>query len=143
MYSSIFLQVVRLLSICAALQGIRLWKKVSERFDCDVLTKLNQDMRYLPARLPACLSVCLSVSASTKSRVTIGPPAKRHSDSVSLAGESGPILRAYWGFAIYPSLSTGKIACEHNAREFELGILKKKAQKKKSFGCVLTKWGVP
>ena len=30
-FFSIFLQVVRLLSICAALQGVRLWKKWYQR----------------------------------------------------------------------------------------------------------------
>ena len=89
-------------------------KMVSESFDCDVLTKFNQGMRYyLSIYLSVCLSVCLSVRpsvrpsvrsfvrpsvldvpTSTKSGATIGPPAKRHSDGVSLAGDSGPILRA-------------------------------------------------
>ena len=32
----------------------------------------------------------------TKSRATMGPPAKRFSDGVFLAGREWPILRAYW-----------------------------------------------
>ena len=35
-------------------------------------------------------------TASTKSRATMGLPAKRFSGGVFLAGESSRILRAYW-----------------------------------------------
>ena len=54
-----------------------------------------------------------------------------------------------WGYELfYLSFATGRIACDHYARECEFGILKKKnktKQKKqeKSFSCVFTKWGVP
>ena len=47
------------------------------------------------------------------------------------------------------SFATGRIACDYYARECEFGILKKqnktkqKNKQEKSFGCVLTKWGVP
>ena len=34
--------------------------------------------------------------ATIQSRATIGPPVKRHSNSVSLAAASGTILRPYW-----------------------------------------------
>ena len=99
--------------LCCVARCSLVEEMVSESFDCDVLTKMNQGMRYLSIYLSIYLSVCLSVcpsvrpacppaclsyvTASTKSGATIGPLAKRHSDNVSLAGDSGPILRAYWG----------------------------------------------
>ena len=55
-----------------------------------------------------------------------------------------------WGYEqFYLSFATGRIACDYYARECEFGILKKqnktkqKNKQEKSFGCVLTKWGVP
>ena len=39
--------------------------------------------------------------ASIQYRATIGPPAKRHSDGVSLAADGGQILRAYWAGGMF------------------------------------------
>ena len=55
-----------------------------------------------------------------------------------------------WGYEqFYLSFATGRITCDYYARECEFGMLKKqnktkqKNKQEKSFGCVLTKWGVP
>ena len=43
-------------------------------------------------------------TASTKSRATMGPPAKRFWDGVFWRAQSGPIVRAYWEL-VYQFLS--------------------------------------